>query len=235
MITLLSYNIELGKRIAPIYNWIQSLSRLPDIFCFQEFPVVAIETLHGIIGSKYQSIFVSSIVKRKRVYGQLTLYNSGRFQLKNSRVIHLPRGLGESKIFLRNVHRRSLTTQFTTRKNKTFTLSNVHLVFAGSNALRLHQLKSIVRTEKDNRHLVVGDYNYTSRLSNRPLFKTMATYGFTSALSGPTHRLLGVPQQLDYVFYKNIAAVTAKILAPRFSDHLPIMVQFKLDKRERNN
>lgn len=235
MISLLSYNIQQGKRIRPIYNWIQSLSHFPDIFCLQEFPVSNIERLHEIVGSKYQSIFVSSIVRRKKVFGQLTLYNSRLLSLIDSRAINLPKGMGESKIFLRNIHRKSLTTKFVTRKNESFTLNNVHLVFAGSNALRLHQLTSIVGSKEDSRHLVVGDYNYTSRLSNKPLFTTMATYGFTSALSGSTHRLLGVPQQLDYVFYRNLERVTAKILALRFSDHLPIMVQFNLDNLERSN
>ncbi len=73
-VTLLTYNVQTGKRIDRIIDW---LNRLPhtDIICLQEFPKEKIEECMTLLGRiPYAYVFAEGFTYRRKIFGELTLY-----------------------------------------------------------------------------------------------------------------------------------------------------------------
>lgn len=238
MISLLIYNIEMGRQLPKILQWIESLGQLPEIICFQEFPEVQIESfIKSFDHGNYQHQYAPSFQKRHHTYGQLTLYpvswvnQKQMISLKKSFLIDLGLSTGEKILFRNKGNRSSLITVFT-YKRKSFAIANSHLTLLHVNKKRRMQLQIIMEKLEKNLssslpQIILGDFNYSSLIRQKKLIQFMEKNQFRNAYKLKTHRILFFHHQLDYVFYKNCTVKDAVVTKLRFSDHYP--VQFKLE------
>lgn len=221
MLTLLSYNIFFGKKVDQVLNWLTT-RKLPDIVCFQEFPMTALSELQKLLDlHNYNCNFTSATVDKNGIYGELTAYNTNKLHLLDSKSVNL----GEirlEKIVNRHLARKTaLMTVF-----KELTLINIHLGALTTNKKRLSQLQIIMDKLPNNNKpcVVVGDYNYSNLTGLKRLLSFMAKYGFEKAVNKVrTHRLFLMPQQIDYLFYKNLEVKKLEVLNIKLSDHYPLL------------
>ena len=71
MVSVISYNIQKGKKLQKIIAWMQHLEILPDIVCFQEFPGTEIKKFLSSVSKKqvYEYEFGRGFVKGKKNLG----------------------------------------------------------------------------------------------------------------------------------------------------------------------
>lgn len=231
MISLLTYNIEMGRQLPKILQWIELLSQLPEIICFQEFPEMQIESfIKGFTHGNYQYKYAPSFQKTHHMFGQLTLYKKKIISLKKSFLIDLGLSAGEKILFRNKGNRSSLITVFR-YKRKSFVIANSHLTLLHVNKKRRMELQLIIEKLEKNLSsslpkIILGDFNYSSLIRQKKLIQFMEKNQFLNAYKLKTHRILFFHHQLDYVFYKNCTVKDAVVTKLRFSDHYP--VQFKL-------
>ncbi|HSW88702.1 MAG TPA: endonuclease/exonuclease/phosphatase family protein [Candidatus Saccharimonadales bacterium] len=228
MLSILTYNIRYGEKLADIMQWLIQRDRAFDIICFQEFPIAEIDTFLGSIKTTtYDYKFSNGFKKKDKQYGQLTLFKRKDIQLLDDTVLSLGSSILErSKT---KGERSSLITRFA-YKNKQFLLANTHLVCFALNKKRLVQLEKIIKhfttvADKDLPILVVGDFNYSSLIRQKKLLDYMEGHGFVNAYKTHTFKLLFLKYQLDYVFYKNCEVHDVDVLKLHFSDHFPAEFQ----------
>lgn len=226
MVSLVTYNIQFGKRLAKITNWLGNLPQKPEILCFQEFPSDATPALTRALGKSVDFVFAPSIYRRK-IFGELTVFDRRKFSLRKSASLSLMNAVGEKLLFRGRVKRSSEVTTFDSNYGE-FTVANVHLAFASTNKLRLMQLSQIldVISLKNHPQILVGDLNYTSLLGIRKLVSFMRKNQFSLAGRFSTHRLLFLRQQIDYVFHKQCEILHSEVIRVKYSDHFPTWVRF---------
>lgn len=126
-------------------------------------------------------------------------------------------------------------------EGKTVYLFNVHLE-AFDKATRIKQVKRLVDLVKDRIEdkpvLLVGDFNSNIEQENASIHAIANLPGMTYAKTGIISQSLTFPSdkpstRLDYIFYnqKYIAIEQAKVLHEfgTASDHLPVMLSFRLN------
>ncbi|MBI4004800.1 endonuclease/exonuclease/phosphatase family protein [Candidatus Roizmanbacteria bacterium] len=228
MLSLLSYNIFYGRKLDLIAQWLTNHKPF-DIMCFQEFPKDAIPVFtQQWRGRKLQYNYAESFSKRGKSYGELTLFDSSKLQLKTSHIVPLGGSKFEDRIFAVKTARTALITTFS-YNNTPITLVNTHLICVHFNSVKRKQLQMILNHMNDHipssshSQLILGDFNYSSLIRQKKFMRFMEGYGFTSAYRGKTHRFYYIPHQVDYIFSKhcNVADVVIET-AIRFSDHLPV-------------
>lgn len=230
MIRIISYNIEYGKRINEIYDWINSIQSSPDIICFQEFPIDELENLKEVkIFKKPGFAFVSGLKKKGVAHGQLTMFNSEKFNLINS--IEIDLGLDHAEKFYKRfpTRRSALITVFNYKK-ELISLTNVHLSAAAFNSRRRDQVDKVINYYPTNcASIIAGDFNYTSLVWGNVLIEHMNEFKFK--LAGEkmiTNKYKGIiSQQLDYIFYKEIKHIKTEVFELPYSDHFPIISDFE--------
>lgn len=232
MIFIVSYNIFLGRKIEEIAEWTASLKPVPNIICFQEFPEEKISYfLKKTKLNNYRFSFAKSLVKRGKVYGELTLYDLGKIKLWQFYDLSLGISFLEKNFAFSGGRRSALVTLFSYGKTK-FVLVNVHLVLLALNAKRRKQTNKIfdylktLDLDLKTPVILLGDFNYTSIAGQKKLLELVKDKGFSNAFIYPTHKKLVLIQQIDYVFYKNCNVTDVNISKLNLSDHFPI--QFKL-------
>lgn len=235
MLSVLTYNIQYGRKLSSIIQWLNSLEKLPDILCFQEFPdPTSLRLLLGLRGARenYDLRFVQSLIKKRKFYGQLTLYNKKILTLIKHTDVHLGNSKLEKILSFQSKGRNALITSFR-YKNKVFELINAHLTAFHLNETRRRQILMIMDSIKEGTEKIptifLGDLNYSSLLRQSKLIDLMKKYGLENAFSLKTHKLFFLRHQLDYVFYKNCQIVNPEVIKINYSDHYPVQFQLKLE------
>lgn len=230
MLAIITYNVQLGKKIPSIIKLINNLSQ-SDILCFQEFPEKSINDLNDNIGRNYKYQYVSSLRKGGHAYGQLTLYNSKKLVARENKLVNLQKSFFEKLFFPNSINRKALITTFEIN-SKQFILVNVHLTAFHFNALRRSQIKDVINSLKDQPkdvpQIFLGDLNYSSLIRRKKLLDLMLGFGFQNAYKLKTHRLFLIKHQLDYVFYKNCLVINPEVLKIEYSDHYAVRFKTQL-------
>ncbi len=229
MLSVVSYNIKYGKRLAEITSWLSSLPVQLDIICFQEFPIKRLSLLfNNLPKDTYDYKFASGFIKRGTDYGQLTVFNTKKIQYKSHKVSTYPHTFFEKALFKLKGERSSLIINFTS-DNKQFRIANTHLVCLALNKRRRKHLEDIQKILSQMPHakkvpaIILGDLNYTSLIGQNAFISFMERFGFQNAIRGvKTHRLFLMPHQLDYVFYNNCSIIDIEVIKTNFSDHYPL-------------
>lgn len=227
---ILTYNVEFGKRLTEIYNWLHTIPDHPDFICFQEFPENAIGTLRDNLRfKKLVYKFAPSFVRKGEFYGELTVFDGNLTSKIETEILDL----GESRIeriYRRSPSRRSALITTLDFKGKKLTIVNIHLVVLALNRKRRQQLTLIFESLKnDSSAIIIGDFNYTSLLGRKGLVNFMNKFKFELAGGKMiTNHLKKIPQQLDYVFHKGCALEGVRVEKIPFSDHYPVFATVDL-------
>jgi endonuclease/exonuclease/phosphatase family metal-dependent hydrolase len=224
MISVLSYNVYFGKRLEKILYWIHTQPSF-DLICFQEFPKDAIPVCRKMFGSNYGFRFAPFIKKRKREYGELTIYWKKHLQLVTSSILRLGSNSGERVVLRSRMPRTSVLTIFR-YKQKKIAVVNIHLVNVAFNALRYQQIMRIIKriAKYTIASVLLGDFNMSSLFGRRKLFSLMEQSGYQGMNKRfSTHHVAVIHQQMDYIFWKqcsiNNVTIHRKV---RHSDHFPL-------------
>lgn len=223
-IRILTYNVQTGKKIDRIIDW---LNRLPDtdIICLQEFPKDKIEECIYLLGRvPYGYAFAEGFTFRKRMFGQLTLFRKDSVTDVSTETIRFDINRLERSILRTSVPRSCLviTCRFGTKR---ISLANVHIVALASNRVKFAQINALLESMqlKTPRVVLLGDFNISSILGKRKLFTIMKTAGYSAAQKKiSTHRVGVIKHQFDYLFARQCSISDQRALKVRLSDHFPV-------------
>jgi len=230
MLTVLSYNVEYGTKIKEIYNWILESKEKPQIICFQEFPEKEVENLKKNKIFKNQNIFFAKgLSKKDDFFGELTIIDSSAVKLTEVKYLDFGPDHIES-IFKRKIIKRSAIIIEFEINGKTIELANVHLTPASLHSKRRKQLVKVIQETSSETAIIVGDFNYSSLLNKKGLISFMEKYDYDLAGENliTNKYKYKIPQQLDYVFYKKLIHNKTEVFDLPYSDHFPVLSQFKI-------
>lgn len=231
MIGFLTYNVQYGKKIEEIYDWIIALEYKPNIICFQEFPQKEIRNIKKIkIFENTGLDFAKSFEYENKQLGELTIFDQDKIKLLKSKKINLGNDFIETKLRKDPVTRSAILTEFEIGNLK-ITIANLHLTPVSLNNKRRNQLFRVIGKIKNDKAIIAGDFNYPSIVGRKGLINFMEKHGYRLAGENLiTHRYQYViPQQLDYVFYKGLVISEAKVIPLPYSDHYPVIAKLKID------
>ena len=236
MLSVLTYNIYLGRNLDQILEWIVSLPKEFDIICFQEFPKSQIKTLQEYLKHfDYDFQFATSFKRKGRDFGELTLTNKKKLSIIETNIITLGHSIVEKKVLGLRRERTSLITKLR-YNNTTILLANTHLAAYTINAKRREQLSKVIeiidvdKKNKDIPNIILGDFNYSSLFRQGKFLKFVANKGFLNAHTNITHNLFSLTtHQLDYILYKNCKISDIQIERLSFSDHFPTKFTLKIN------
>lgn len=229
MLSAITYNIQKGKKLTNIIEWINHSDELPDIICFQEFPKTELQGFLKATKKRQQFDYRYAVgFARKGVaFGQLTLVKKDKLFIEEEHVVTLGRSVIESRIARDTTERSALVTTIVQGK-KRFLLANVHLVCLSLNRSRIRQtFKVLADLRKINPKgnmptIMLGDFNYSTLTRQKQLIKVMQDNGFINAYKRYTHKLFYLKHQIDYVFYKNCFVAGVDVMRLKYSDHFCI-------------
>jgi endonuclease/exonuclease/phosphatase family metal-dependent hydrolase len=228
MLSLISYNIFLGRKIDEIEQWYLNLKKKFEIICFQEFPQDEIDNFMQILPPYYKYEFAKTIKLRahKKDYGQLTIYNSRKLTLTHTRLIPHGKSIIDRYYSGNTAERSALMTQFT-YKDTNFLIINCHLTPLTHNKRRIQEISIITSQIRDtDRAVIVGDYNYP-HFRRSGLVRYMEENNFENPTPKlKTYKFFFIKQQYDYLFHKNCTVKNVRILKAKFSDHQPLIATF---------
>ncbi|HUD04399.1 MAG TPA: endonuclease/exonuclease/phosphatase family protein [Patescibacteria group bacterium] len=236
MISVLAYNIQYGRKLDLIERWLLKDPDKFDVICLQEFPFnESAKFLEAFAKHSFDYRFAPSISGKNKLYGELTLYKKRKLKLIDEKIVRLGTNLLETR-FRRKGQRTSLLTVLG-YKSKKIVLANSHLVCFALNSRRINQISKIIKNIKvigDHSAfstVILGDFNYTSRIRQKKLIEFMEKNELTNAYKTHTHKLFFIKQQLDYVFYNNCVIKNVKIgKKVKYSDHSPVWFDIDFDK-----
>ncbi len=232
MVRLVTYNIHFGKRLIDIISWINRQTDA-DIICLQEFPEHRISDCMPIIqNGVYDYRFAPSLHRRKKVYGQLTMFRKNRVQLISASTLPLTSTRLDRLSFGHASRRSCLFTKFRIQRKK-FIVANIQLSCLASNSLRYSQLRHIIHALKTTSisHIIAGDFNVSSLLGRKKLFMLMKNSLYETVENRmATHRLMIIKHQTDYVFAKKCRVQKISVERIRFSDHYPVTADILLSQ-----
>lgn len=225
-LTVLTYNVQMGRRIDKIVDW---LNRLPDtdVLCLQEFPMDKIDECVRLLGRvPYGYMFAEAFTLKKRVFGELTLYRKDRITHAKFETVSLGINKMERRILKTTIPRSYLilTGRINGRK---IIVVNVHIVALAVNAVKFNQVMTMIEylTSIRSPLIILGDFNISSLLGKKRL---MAVFKKSKYMMHPkkiaTHRVGLLRHQFDYVFARNCMIVDQDAERVKFSDHFPIRV-----------
>jgi endonuclease/exonuclease/phosphatase family metal-dependent hydrolase len=227
VIEALTYNVEYGKRLPEIYEWLKSLPEKPDLICLQEFPEQEIDSfnrlnLFTIPGHAY----APALTKYGRMHGELTAFDEAKLTPKKSMVVDLGEGLLE-RIYRRGSpsHRSALVTTFE-HEGGEITFVNPHLIMMALHSGRRNQLDKILQLIGESPAVILGDFNYSNLIGGEGLARFMEQRGFTQAGERLiTHLIRGKAHQLDYLFFRGCSVEDVRTMAVSYSDHFPVFAK----------
>jgi endonuclease/exonuclease/phosphatase family metal-dependent hydrolase len=228
MLTILSYNVEFGNKINEIYKWISDLKEKPQIICFQEFPEDEVEKLNNKKIFNNQNIFFAKgLSTKEKYYGEITIIDASKIKFFESKYLDFGPDHLESIFRRRIIKRSALVIEFKIN-NEIYSLANIHLTPASFHGKRRKQLTKVIEETKTSKAIIVGDFNYSSLLNKKGLISFMNKYNYD--LAGE-HMITNkfkykIPQQLDYVFYKNMNHNKTEVFDLPYSDHFPVVSRF---------
>lgn len=227
MISVITYNIQYGRKLEKIALWLKNQEKRYDILCLQEFPHSEIQRfLTTLQPTSYDFKFSRGFMKKQKEYGQLTIFNT-KIQCLQNNIVELGASFFEEKIY-KNIGSRSALFTILQNNKRNILVVNVHLICLALNKKRIAQLRVImgrvIELTKNNTMpvIIVGDFNYSSLLRQKVLLRFMQEYGFKNAYKISTHRIFYRHHQVDYVFYKNCYVEETNVTRLAFSDHYPV-------------
>lgn len=237
--SVLTYNLLYNKALDKTKFFLPQLS--PEIVCFQELETKEasfkkIEQLGYRLGD-----FSNSFIKFGKIYGIATFYNPRSFILNSSNILNLPRSIYEFFLSLfrtKNVPRTVLKTTFIHKgTKKLLTVYNLHLTSWGTDGARAKQIRKILQGfDKEinkNPFIVMGDFNYPygrkrfEKLIEKGNLKE-ATKNLFYTFERKVFRFIPIRLKTDYILYRNLELVGNKRIEKKYSDHFPIMAEFRL-------
>ncbi len=242
MLSVLAYNIHFGKKLKLIEKWLLKRPTKFDIICLQEFPFSKDSSFLQTFqkqgyGFKFapSSFLTKPFLGNSDLYGELTLYNSKKVKLINHKVAKLGANFLEKRFRVQG-EKTSLMTLFK-YKNKKIVMANSQLVCYTLNSRRINQISKIIKNVKamGNHHsgsstVILGDFNYTSRIRQKKLIEFMTKNDLLNAYTTNTHKFFFVTQQLDYVFYNGCVVKNATVGKVKYSDHFPVWFDIDFTK-----
>ena len=232
MLRIITYNIYYGEQLTKIYSWLESLEKKPDIICFQEFPKNELRSLgKQNIVENMSFCFSSGLAKDNKVFGQVTVFNTKKLTLSGKKSIPLGTDYLE-KFYKKNPNKRSALLSIFEYRDSMFVLVNVHLSALSINSKRREQISIILKQLKSSATMILGDFNYSSLWGRTGLINFMKDNNFEVAGEKMiTNRYKRkIPQQLDYVFFKNIKLNNVAVEKVDFSDHYPVIVEMEIKR-----
>lgn len=228
--TVLSYNVEYGLKLTEIYKWIKTLDKKPQIICFQEFPEDELSNLDKNKIFPDQTIcFTKGLTSKGKYFGELTIFDSSEIKLISN--INLDfRFNGIENLYGRKKIKRSAIITTFKKENIEFSLANIHLTPFSLHGLRRKQLEEVIASIQKDKSIILGDFNYSSLLNRNGLISFMEKYFYKIAgekLVTNKYKYK-IPQQLDYIFYKNLKVNNVDVLNLPYSDHFPIIADLKI-------
>jgi endonuclease/exonuclease/phosphatase family metal-dependent hydrolase len=231
MITILSYNIQLGKKMPKIINWLHGMVKKPDIVCFQEFPERHIaDCIEALSAVPYVYRFAASRRNKDQGFGELTLFRTDRLRIVSSKILSLGSNTLERSVFRNSMPRNCLITVFEHKKYR-FEITNVHLICWALNALRYKQLEMIIAAleKKHMPSIILGDFNISSVFGRKRLVSLMKEHSYsTNEKYIATHKIAFMHQQLDYIFGKDCAIQSIAVERIKLSDHFPLHIELRM-------
>ncbi|MDE2026066.1 MAG: HAD-IA family hydrolase [Patescibacteria group bacterium] len=229
MLSVITYNIQKGKKLQKIIEWIATSAEIADVMCFQEFPFAELKKFIQTIEKRqaFEYRYAVGFVRGGVKFGQLTLVKKDKLHIEEEHIVSLGRSAIESRVSRDKTERSALLTTIS-QGNKKFLLANVHLVCFSLNRSRIRQaIKILADIKKINPKgnvptIMLGDFNYSTLTRQKQLVKIMQDYGFLNAYKKHTHRLFYLKHQIDYVFYKNCFVDRVDVMRLEYSDHFCI-------------
>ncbi len=220
VLEIVSYNIQYGKNIKNVEQWVGI--KEPDIVNFQEYP----EDELCRFAPQYNEIFAGSFNKGSRTFGELIIYKP-ELVLQTAYGINL--GAKNKNLLSSAVGRRSaLVASFQTETGK-LVLANIHLEWLARARYKLAQLGKVFASiddafpDPDVSVVVVGDCNFSNIFSGNDLEVYANQRGYAMGPRTNTHRLFGVHHQVDYVMYKGCRVERVRAENTTDSDHRPVL------------
>jgi len=235
--SLISYNLRYNKAVNEVKRLIKKYD--PDILCFQEIATDE-PNLKYIKNSKYKiADYSNSFIRRGKIFGVTTFYNSERFTLKKTNSFNLPTNLYQIVSFFLYGNRNPRTvlkSEFICKNNKKITIYNIHLTPIATNQLRIKQINNtfedIDLTSKDA-VIIAGDFNYP--YGRMRFEQEIHKYNLKEATSNINYTMekrilnrISVKLKLDYVLYKKLKCLSNRKLLTYKSDHFPILSTFDI-------
>jgi endonuclease/exonuclease/phosphatase family metal-dependent hydrolase len=229
MLTVLSYNVEYGKKINKIYQFIKESKDKPQIICLQEFPEKELANLErNKIFNNQEFFFLKGLSNKDEFFGELTLINTSKIKIVKTEYLDFGQDRLES-IYKRKIIKRSAILNVLKIGRQEVCIVNVHLTPVSLHGKRKKQLAEVIEsTQSLRKSIILGDFNYSSLFSRGGLSRFMKKNNYI--LAGEklvTNRYkYKIPQQLDYVFYRNLKVKEVKVLDLSYSDHFPVIAKF---------
>lgn len=229
MISVLTYNIEFGKRLNEILVWLTSLEDKPQIICLQEFPEKELEKLRKInIFNNQKVYFAKGLSSKEESFGEVTIVNGALIKVEDEIYLDFGKDFAES-LYKRQEIKRSALILKCSLNDIHFTISNLHLTPLALNKTRREQIEKVLKNVNTPKSIILGDFNYSNILTRGGLLSLMSNNEYL--LAGEkliTNKYkYKIPQQLDYVFYKGFELKDVLIDPHVFSDHFPVFAHFK--------
>jgi len=227
---VLSYNVEYGLNLDEIFQWIKTLNKKPHIICFQEFPEKEISSLEkNKIFKNQETFFTKGLTNKNEFFGELTIIDISVVKVIDVKYIDFGLAHFES-IYKRKILKRSAIISKVGINDKEISVANVHLTPASIHGIRRKQLLKVIENINSENAIILGDFNYSSLLNKGGLIKFMEKYNYS--LSGEkliTNKYkYKIPQQLDYVFYKNLKHLKTEVFDLPHSDHFPVIAELEI-------
>ena len=235
--SLITYNLRYNKAINEVGQIIKKYE--PDILCFQEIatdePNLQILQNTGFKIADYSNSFI----RRGKIYGVTTFYNTDKFKLINSNSFNLPTNLYQIVSFFlygNKKPRTVLKNEFISKNRKKVIIYNIHLTPIATNQLRIKQINNTfgyLDLTNNNSVIIAGDFNYPygrkrfeQEIGNFKLKEATNNINFT--LERKILKRISVKLKLDYVLYKNLRLLSNEKILNYKSDHFPIISTFSI-------
>jgi len=193
-ISILFYNVLGGAYTKKILDGLSHKIAKPDVACFQEFPenINLSSQFEKYFGPDYSSEKSLSLIFPERKFGLATFYNREKFELLNSKILHLS---SPNWTIWENIFTFSLKDGFSGPYDRTalitvfkhdgipLTVVNTHLGWEGglnNQSRQLNQILSALERSNINNNVVLcGDFNVNIRSkTSRPFFEKLELTDF---------------------------------------------------------
>lgn len=209
------------------------------MLCFQEMETTE-ENFQKLEAFGYRlADYSNSFMRFGKIFGLATFYKESSLTFIESSSFSLPRSYYEIMLFILNgvYHPRTvLKTDFVLKSDKRkLTIYNLHLSPWATNSARdkqIHKTFSDMQIFNKKHLLIAGDFNYPY---GRKKFESFiqeyglheATNNLLFTLEQSFLKFFTVKLKLDYILYKNFEVVETRRIPINYSDHFPIVSDFK--------
>jgi endonuclease/exonuclease/phosphatase family metal-dependent hydrolase len=229
-IKVVSYNIDLCKKIASVRKFLQENPFLAnaDIICLQEMNLENLKFIANTL--KYNYVYYPSAIHpgNHKDFGQAIL---AKWPIENDKKILLPFSFEDRYI---KIQKCAIGSTVLINAKKIFVFS-AHLGVMISPEHRKEQVRTIITAiaPTADKCIISGDFNTYAQIHTKAVTQTLEDAGFKLATKNTdwTYKywyLLNHKTALDYIFYKGLKLIKAgKITDRSRSDHLPIWAEFE--------